>query len=53
MTSYLGTVNSSDETRNRALKLSEGIGSYHKNIDIDEIYHSIVNVFEKATGTKP
>jgi len=50
VTCYLGTKNSSNETNSRAKKLAEGIGSYHLNISIDEIYNKILAIFEKATG---
>jgi len=42
VTSYLGTVNSSDETLSRAERLAEKIGAYHFKIEIDEAYKSIV-----------
>ncbi|KAI9346299.1 hypothetical protein BDR26DRAFT_907924 [Obelidium mucronatum] len=36
-TSYMGTVNSSDETRNRAARLAKDIGSYHVNLNMDSV----------------
>lgn len=53
VTSYLGTVNSSDETLSRAERLAEEIGAYHFKIEIDEAYKSIVKIFEKATTKSP
>ena len=53
VTSYLSTKNSSIETRERAKRLAEGIGSSHFNIGIDEAYESIVKIFSDATGKTP
>lgn len=53
VTSYLSTQNSSQQTLDRANKLAEGIGALHYNIGIDEVYDSIVSVFQKATNKKP
>eukprot|EP00351_Strombidinopsis_sp_SopsisLIS2011_P000308 CAMPEP_0116887532 /NCGR_PEP_ID=MMETSP0463-20121206/22075_1 /TAXON_ID=181622 /ORGANISM="Strombidinopsis sp, Strain SopsisLIS2011" /LENGTH=110 /DNA_ID=CAMNT_0004550433 /DNA_START=1073 /DNA_END=1405 /DNA_ORIENTATION=+ len=53
VTSYLSSKNSSDDTRDRAKRLAEGIGAYHFNIGIDEAYDKIVGIFEAATDKKP
>ena len=37
VTGYLGTVNSSSETKNRAKKLADSISSYHLDVTIDEV----------------
>ncbi|KAI4192302.1 MAG: hypothetical protein LQ346_004374 [Caloplaca aetnensis] len=44
-TTYMGSKNSSSETRNRANDLAHDIGAYHANVDIDGITTAIVNVF--------
>lgn len=51
--SFMGTVNSSKETRARAKELSEKIGSYHIDMNMDSLVTAVVNVFEVATGKKP
>lgn len=52
-TCYMGTTNSSMETRQRALKLSSDIGSYHIDMNIDTVVTSLVSLFEVTTGKKP
>jgi NAD+ synthase (glutamine-hydrolysing) len=52
-TCYMGTENSSVETRSRAKELSEMIGSYHVDLNMDTLVSSVVSVFEVATGKKP
>ena len=44
-TCYMGSKNSSSETRKRASELAQDIGAYHVNIDIDAVTTAIVNVF--------
>lgn len=51
--SFMGTVNSSKETRSRAKELSNVIGSYHIDMNMDTLVSSVVSVFEIATGKKP
>jgi NAD+ synthase (glutamine-hydrolysing) len=52
-TSFMGTVNSSKETRSRAKELASEIGSFHVDMNIDSLVSSVVSVFEVATGKKP
>lgn len=52
-TCYMGTVNSSKETRDRSLRLSEKIGSYHINLNMDIVVESIIKLFEITTGKRP
>ncbi|CCK68890.1 glutamine-dependent NAD(+) synthetase KNAG_0B04560 [Huiozyma naganishii CBS 8797] len=52
-TCYMGTENSSKETRNRSSELSEKIGSYHVNLNMDSLVSSVTSLFEVATGKKP
>lgn len=51
--SFMGTVNSSRETRARAKTLSSKIGSYHIDMNMDTLVDAVINVFEVATGKKP
>ncbi|KAL8731372.1 MAG: hypothetical protein Q9166_003464 [cf. Caloplaca sp. 2 TL-2023] len=44
-TTYMGSKNSSSDTRKRAKDLARDIGAYHVNIDIDTVTTAIVNVF--------
>ena len=41
---------SSKETRSRAKELSKAIGSYHTDLDIDDVFNAQKNIFTKATG---
>lgn len=52
-TCYMGTKNSSAETRARAKELSEKIGSYHVDLNMDTLVAAVVSVFEVATGKRP
>ncbi|KAG0669048.1 glutamine-dependent NAD(+) synthetase [Maudiozyma exigua] len=52
-TCFMGTENSSTETRNRSKELSNEIGSYHVDFNMDKVVTSVVSLFEVATGKKP
>lgn len=53
-TCYMGMENqSSKETRERAKALSERIGSYHTDVNIDDMFHSTKNILTQATGFEP
>jgi len=52
-TTYMGTKNSSKETRDRAKKLAEEIGAYHLDVSIDTIVAAMVDLFETITGKRP
>lgn len=52
-TCFMGTTNSSSETRSRAKKLAEVIGSYHIDLNMDIVVNSVVSLFEITTGKKP
>ncbi|KAI0322768.1 glutamine-dependent NAD synthetase with GAT domain-containing protein [Amylostereum chailletii] len=52
-TCYMGTENSSRETRQRAKQLAESIGSYHTDLNMDSIVTSVRNLFGYITGVKP
>ncbi|KAF1956968.1 glutamine-dependent NAD(+) synthetase with GAT domain-containing protein [Byssothecium circinans] len=53
-TVYMGmSKQSSAETRGRANRLSQAIGSHHIDLDIDEIYHAQRNLIVNTTGYTP
>jgi NAD+ synthase (glutamine-hydrolysing) len=52
-TVYMGTENSSSQTRARAKALAEEIGCYHTDLNVDSITSAIINVFQIATGRRP
>lgn len=53
-TVYLGMENqSSTETRQRAKDLSARIGAYHKDVNIDGMFHSAKDILTQATGFTP
>ncbi|KAF5003982.1 hypothetical protein FDECE_9522 [Fusarium decemcellulare] len=50
-TVYMGmSKQSSRETRQRATDLSEAIGSYHIDLDIDSVYHAQKNLVKSSLG---
>ncbi len=52
-TCYMGTANSSRETRQRSKQLAKEIGSYHLNINIDPLIHALQKLFIGITGKTP
>ncbi len=51
---YMGmSKQSSKETRGRAKELAEAIGSYHVNIDIDEVYNAQRNLIINTLNFEP
>ena len=52
-TCYMGTENSSVETRSRARRLGEKLGVYHSDISIDEAIHAHELIVEKTLKFKP
>ncbi|EGF78318.1 hypothetical protein BATDEDRAFT_17496 [Batrachochytrium dendrobatidis JAM81] len=52
-TCYMGTINSSNATRDRAAILAKRIGSWHLSINIDAGVDAIMGIFQLATGTSP
>lgn len=53
-TIYVGmATQSSQATRSRAKEWSNAIGSYHVDLNIDDMYQAPVNLFQKATGFEP
>ena len=53
VTCYMGSENSSEETKNRAKNLAHQIGSYHLNINIDNAVKALTAIFSTATGMIP
>ncbi|XXQ37110.1 Glutamine-dependent NAD(+) synthetase [Plasmodiophora brassicae] len=52
-TSYMGSKNSSNATRERAKAIAGEVGSYHIDLDIDSVVDSFLNVFAMATSKMP
>lgn len=52
-TCYMGSVNSSNETRQRAKDLAKAIGSYHVDLNIDTVTTAIHTLFTTVTGKNP
>ncbi|EDR14650.1 uncharacterized protein LACBIDRAFT_305496 [Laccaria bicolor S238N-H82] len=52
-TCYMGTENSSLETRRRAKQLSEAIGSYHVDLNMDSVVTAVRSLFGYVTGFRP
>lgn len=49
-TCYMGTVNSGEETRSRAERLSKRFGGYHSDIKIDEAVIAHENIISQTLG---
>ena len=52
-TCYMGTINSSSSTLNRANKLANEVGSYHSSIRIDEAVGAVISIFKASFGKAP
>ena len=52
-TCYMGTENSSAETRSRAKDLAHDIGSYHIDLNMDIVVTAIRQLFSLVTGVSP
>lgn len=52
-TCYMGTVNSSDETRSRAERLATKLGAYHLDINIDAAVQANLSIIDNAFQFKP
>lgn len=52
-TCYMGSENSSAETRKRAKDLANAIGSYHVDLNIDTVTKAIHELFVTVTGKNP
>ncbi|KAL5537133.1 QNS1 [Sanghuangporus sanghuang] len=52
-TCYMGTENSSADTRQRAKDLSNAIGSYHIDLNMDNVVTAVRTLFGYVTGITP
>ena len=52
-TCYIGTENSSRETRKRAKHLAEQIGAYHLDINMDGLVNALQSLFTRITQKTP
>jgi NAD+ synthase (glutamine-hydrolysing) len=52
-TCYMGTTNSSKETRNRAKQLAKDIGAVHTDLNMDSVVNALMSPFTLVTGFKP
>lgn len=53
VTCYMGTENSSAETKIRAAELASQIGSYHHGVVIDTAISAILGIFQQVTKLTP
>ncbi|XP_076278077.1 NAD synthetase [Lasioglossum baleicum] len=53
VTCYMGTENSSAETKARSAELASQIGSYHQSIVIDAAVSAILTIFQQVTKLVP
>lgn len=53
VTCYMGTKNSSAETRDRARNLARDIGAYHIDLDMDVVVTAILTLFTSVTNMTP
>ncbi|UZJ54145.1 hypothetical protein CBS101457_003465 [Exobasidium rhododendri] len=53
VTCYMGTENSSEETRDRARGLAKAIGAYHIDLNMDIVIRAIVALFSLVTTKTP
>lgn len=52
-TCYMGTENSSPETRVRAKALAHAIGAYHTDLNMDTVVTAVRDLFAFVTGARP
>ncbi|KAK9448379.1 uncharacterized protein V1518DRAFT_375002 [Limtongia smithiae] len=52
-TSYMGTENSSFDTRQRATRLANEVGSYHVDLNMDLAVTAVREIFTIVTGKRP
>ena len=52
-TCYMGSENSSKETRQRASDLARDIGAYHTDLKIDTVVSALINLFTTVTRFRP
>lgn len=52
-TCYMGTQNSSADTRGRAKQLADSIGCYHVDLNMDTVVSAVQTLFTTVTGLRP
>lgn len=52
-TCFMGTENSSEETRGRAKELAETIGAYHVDLNMDTCVKAVADLFTFVTNKRP
>jgi NAD+ synthase (glutamine-hydrolysing) len=52
-TCFMGSINSSGETRSRARDLAKAIGAYHTDLNIDSVVNSMTSLFTAVTSFVP
>ncbi|EPS39260.1 hypothetical protein H072_6954 [Dactylellina haptotyla CBS 200.50] len=52
-TCFMGTENSSSETRSRAKEFAEAIGAYHVDLNMDSLVTAVRELFTFVTNKKP
>ena len=52
-TAYMGTKNSSAETRQRAATLAAEVGAHHLDLNIDTVVAALTALFAAVTGRTP
>ncbi|KMT12612.1 hypothetical protein BVRB_5g098510 [Beta vulgaris subsp. vulgaris] len=52
-TVFMGTENSSEDTRSRAKILADEIGSWHLDVCIDGVISALLTLFQTLTGKRP
>ncbi|KAF9591411.1 hypothetical protein IFM89_004109 [Coptis chinensis] len=52
-TVFMGTENSSEETKLRAKVLADEIGSWHLDVCIDSVISALLSLFQTLTGKRP
>ncbi|KAJ6933797.1 glutamine-dependent NAD(+) synthetase [Populus alba x Populus x berolinensis] len=52
-TVFMGSENSSDDTKKRAKDLADEIGSWHLDVSIDGVVSALLSLFQTLTGKRP
>ncbi|KAL2354681.1 carbon-nitrogen hydrolase [Cryomyces antarcticus] len=52
-TAFMGTTNSSNDTRARAKDLAHDIGAYHTDMNIDTVVKALTDLFSLVTNFRP
>ena len=52
-TCFMGTTNSSKDTRSRAKELARDIGAYHVDLNMDSVVTALTNLFTLVTDFRP